>query len=110
MKQSEWKWFGNPGHLLVADDCVFHLNTLVGKYIVSTVGDYFPFHNRPNGETETIGVGRKYETSVFLKNGVCVCGCGNPKHDEDSLDFEGYNEAKCANEGHLKMCKKWSKK
>jgi hypothetical protein len=43
MKQAKipperWKWFGNAGHFICSRDCQFHLCTLVGKYLVSTVG------------------------------------------------------------------------
>jgi hypothetical protein len=43
MKQTkDWKWFGNAGHFICGDKCQFHLTTLVGKYLVSTVGQYWP--------------------------------------------------------------------
>lgn len=40
--RSKWKWFGHVGHLCVGRDCEFHLCTQVGKYLVSTLGDYWP--------------------------------------------------------------------
>lgn len=40
--KSEWEWYGCPGHLIVAQDCRLHLCTVVGSYLVSTVGEYLP--------------------------------------------------------------------
>ncbi len=40
--ESEWRWFGNAGHLCVADWCRFHLCTQIGPFLVSTVGEYVP--------------------------------------------------------------------
>jgi hypothetical protein len=40
--QSEWRWFGSPGHFICARDCRFHLCTQIGAVLVSTVGEYFP--------------------------------------------------------------------
>jgi hypothetical protein len=39
---SEWKWFGSAGHLCVGHDCRFHLCTLIGEHLISTVGEYWP--------------------------------------------------------------------
>ena len=43
MKAAHWKWFGHAGHLCVGRWCQFHLCTSVGKYLVSTVGEYVPY-------------------------------------------------------------------
>lgn len=95
-----WKWFGHAGHFICARDCQFHLCTLVGKHLVSTVGEYWPdrqvreihaqVHDQKwlnenrhlKGDTfdsaymkkfgfETIGCDRKYETMVFLAGQPC---------------------------------------
>lgn len=42
ISKSDWKWFGNAGHLCVGSKCRFHLCTQVGGYLVSTVGEYWP--------------------------------------------------------------------
>lgn len=42
MSESDWKWYGHPGHLIVADKCRFHLCTIVGEFMISTVGEYWP--------------------------------------------------------------------
>lgn len=99
--ESEWKWFGNAGHFICSHWCRFHLCTLVGGYIVSTVGQYWP--ERPVREIhakvvdpkwlqknkdlkgvyfdaaymdkfgyEDIGHERKFETMVF-KAGKKIC-------------------------------------
>jgi len=36
--ESKWKWFGDAGHFICSQWCQFHLCTLVGKYLISTVG------------------------------------------------------------------------
>ena len=40
--REKWEWFGNAGHLIVSQDCRFHLTTLVGPWLVSTVGQRWP--------------------------------------------------------------------
>ena len=42
MKRENWVWMPHPGHFICARDCQFHLNTYVGGYIVSTVGELWP--------------------------------------------------------------------
>lgn len=98
---SAWKWFGSAGHLIVASHCRFHLCTLVGKYLVSTVGEYWPergsreihadiydkawleANRHRKGDDfdaaymkrfgfEEIGHGRKYETMVFRAGAPCT--------------------------------------
>lgn len=98
--KSEWKWFGAAGHLIVASDCRFHLTTVIGPYVVSTVGEYWPdravreIHaqvRNPNwlaknkskkGDEfdyaymkefgfQEIGFNRTYETMVFKLDYLC---------------------------------------
>jgi hypothetical protein len=91
------------------------MNTRVGKYIISTVGEYHPAHKQLTRENvfefEEIGCDRLYETMVFKavkgKHDCCpweasVCG--------GELDFAGYNTAGEAMKGHIKICKRWAKK
>jgi hypothetical protein len=41
--KADWVWMPHPAHLIVAQDCRFHLATyLPNGYIVSTVGEYWP--------------------------------------------------------------------
>ncbi len=92
--KEQWVWMPHAGHLIVGNDCRFHLATRVGKYIVSTVGEYNPdqavkrihaeihdqkwyaanrhelgdkfdyLYQKQFGWTE-IGLSRTYETMVF---------------------------------------------
>ena len=99
--EREWKWFGDAGHLCVARWCQFHLCTQVDRYLVSTVGKYFPprdcreihaqIHDAEwlaknrhlRGDHfdaaymgrfgyETIGCGRTFETMVFEAGAPCA--------------------------------------
>src|SRR5258708_35684419 len=98
---TNWKWFGNAGHLCVSQWCRFHLCTKVGGYLVSTVGEYWPeravreihasvhdpkwlaenryrkgddfdFHYMKKFGFEKIGCDRKYETFVFKAGAPCA--------------------------------------
>jgi len=121
--KSEWEWFGAPAHFICARWCRFHMVTLIGSYVVSTVGEYVHPRNSGGGEQaeaewlrknwpgEDIGCDRKYETMVFRMSGRCdseTCGCGHPFIDTAVLDTTGYNTAKDANHGHRAMCDKWA--
>lgn len=105
---AKWKWYGTAGHLCVASQCRFHLNTEIGRYLVSTIGDYWP---RGATERQEIGSGRMLETMVFELNGnLCPCGCGMPDdYTDNEVDSDGYNSFKAAGEGHYAMCEKWSR-
>jgi hypothetical protein len=131
----DWKWFGHAGHFICAQWCRFHLCTLVGNYLVSTVGEYVPdegvreIHCDVRGITlkgrgderladymnkvgfQEIGCGRKYETMVFKAGNPCSvkeCHCGLPEISGSELEADGYNEAGAATAGHYAMCEKWS--
>lgn len=135
--REEWEWFGSPGHFICSRDCRFHMCTKVGDYLVSTVGEYLPdapvreifaktrgVNLTGKGDArvasyiktmgyEEIGLGRTYETMVFLAGTPCSkedCGCGMPLPDDYiELDFGGYNDPGAATKGHREMCAKWSK-
>lgn len=145
--KEKWLWMPHAGHLIVGNDCRFHLNTKVGKYIVSTVGEYNPdqvvkrihaeIHNKQwylanahlKGDYfdvayqkefgyDEIGAGRKYETMVFKARKAALKKDFDPKWNccpwvQDSgsnIDFDGYNTATDAYQGHLAMCRKWARK
>ena len=75
-----------------------HLHTHVNGYCISTVGELII---DPNGtEFETIGCERLYETMVFKETADGDIEC-------NELDFEGYNDLRAAEEGHMDMCRKW---
>jgi hypothetical protein len=63
---------------------------------------------------EEIGHARKYETMVFKSmkpNKERKCdACPYIIKNGNNLDYEPYNDPKEAYKGHMKMCKKWSKK
>lgn len=134
--REEWEWSGHAGHFILASQCRFHLCTVVGPWIVSTVGEYLP--DAPVRESlaksrgialegigdarlaswmeqagyEEIGFGRKYETMVFPAGERCeepTCNCGARKPSSWSeLEADGYNDAGSATRGHYEMCEKWA--
>lgn len=122
--QSDWQWFGDPGHFLCARWCRYHLCTLIGKYLVSSVGAYVhPCHSGGREATEAkwladnwpgedIGNGRKYETMVFLAGERCTaegCDCGLPQITGSEILSAGYNTPGDANAGHLELCNRVAK-
>lgn len=109
----QWKWYGLPGHFIGSAWCRFHLCTIVGDYIVSTVGQYIPPHaSMSSKEFAELGANRTYETMVFLAGKPCDapgCACGMPMQSSlTEVDFDGYNTALDATEGHYRMCHKWA--
>jgi len=134
---AEWKWFGTAAHFICGQWCRFHLCTLVGQYVVSTVGqlwfdrDVRAIQAEARGITiegkgdawdydyfnkigyEPVGLNRLYETMVFLWSGnVCEenkCNCGTPTIiASGDLDFDGYNTGTEATAGHWRLCYKWA--
>lgn len=109
MKKENWIWMPHAGHFICGSRCEFKLNTYVGGYIVSTVGE-MPKNPRDDSEYENIGVGRKYETMVFkAKKSKHRC-CPWVQTSGHDLDFAAYNDAASATSGHMAMCEKWAKK
>lgn len=106
-----WRWYGNAGHLIVSDQCRFHLCTEIGNYLVSTVGEWYPRYKKDEEIQggEEIGCGRKYETMVFRWKKRCDfkdCDCGMPLIVPEEIDFMPANSRKEANKNHLDICKK----
>lgn len=111
--------FGSAAHFIGSEDCRFHITTLIGEYVISTVGDYAPRHRvstvdeRPmvaggrSVDAHTIGYERYFETMVFKTTGPCDCGCGLPDHSGSNIDFAGYQTRAEANAGHEAMCQKY---
>lgn len=135
--REQWEWFGVTSHLIVGSDCRFHLATVIGPWLVSTVGEWFPdessreihaeirgvkLEGRGNARRADfmekfgfmeIGSGRKYETNVFrIGEERCTtedCDCGQPLvADWSELDSDGYNLRGDAQRGHYAMCEKWA--
>ena len=111
IRQSEWKWFGHPAHFIGSRNCRFHLATVIGEHMVSTVGDYYPASL--DGPVD-IGCNRKFETMVFALTGtVCEssdCECELPDINPQELDMRGYQTAGDAAAGHMAICMEWATK
>lgn len=115
--RERWIWQGSAGHFICADFCRFHLTTIVGPWLVSTIGDYHSVTQiRAKGEEafeqEEVGCGRKFETMVFVAQKCGRKGCGPHwvMKNGTELDFRGYNTAADATRGHLAFCRKWARK
>ena len=124
----------HPGHFICSQDCQFFLNTYVGSYIVSTVGEYFPDDGvreinaecrgivlKGRGDErradymekigyKEIGCGRKYETFVFKAGKSKHKCCPYEAISFLEIDSNGYNDPGDAYIGHYAMCKKWGNK
>lgn len=111
-KKENWIWMPHAGHFIGGSSCRFHLNTYVGGYIVSTVGEYDP-KQQGWGKFQQLGIGRLYETMVFKANkekeSDAQC-CPYTINVSEEVDFDGYNDPVSAYKGHLKLCRKWAKK
>lgn len=119
--EKDWKWIGTAGHFICGQWCRFHLTTLIGNMLVSTIGQYVhPRHSggheveeaewlAKNPHGEEIGPGRKYETMSFKAGKPCTgkrCGCGLPTIKSSEIEYGCYNDAKAATKGHMAICKK----
>lgn len=134
--KADWKWFGNVGHFIAGSSCQFHLCTVVGPWLVSTIGEYWPDREvraitaRSRGIEITgrgdlwdadymekigwgeVGLNRQYETMVFVAGKPCTvpeCRCGIPSISGEERDFAGYNERRHATVGHRRFCDRWSR-
>jgi hypothetical protein len=108
INESEWEWYGKPGHFIQSHLCVFHLCTRVGGYLISTVGDL----REGSKEEKPLGGGPEpYETYVFRLGrwSRCDCGCGMPRPYR-MAEIEGTRvmTAKQANDKHMEMCRKYA--
>lgn len=125
----------HPAHFICSDSCRFVLATKIGKYIVSTVGEYVPdepirqihcdvrgikLEGRGDARLagymkkvgfQELGFDRTYETMVFKsrrdKEDLC---CGYRIVVSEQVDFRGYKDAVEARKGHYYFCNKWAKK
>jgi len=109
--KSEWVWMPHAGHFICGHLCRFKLNTRVGRWIVSTVGEYDPGKavRKITGQAgfSEIGCGRLYETMVFPASKSDNPCCPWTIESGVNIDFAGYNDPGLAYEGHLAMCDKW---
>jgi hypothetical protein len=101
------QYFGSPAHLCVSFNCHFHLATLIGDKLVSTVGEYIQ-SSAPDRAFTAVGSGLKdfYETMVFTAHGSCDCGCGLPNRGGSELLTRRYATPQAANEGHELICQR----
>lgn len=105
----EWRWLGYPQHLIVAQNCRFRMATVVGAYLVSTVGDY---RIGNSNEMTTIGAGKDslFETMVFPVDGEAECGCCPRVTDWNGLEQRRYATAVQAERGHMEACREYAEK
>jgi hypothetical protein len=98
------RYFGHAGHFIGAPSCRFHLHTHVGKFCVSTVGDYYPRGRSGSQEPERIGLDRLYETMVFdLDDNDDIASY-------TELTCRGYNDAEDADKGHEEVVREYEAK
>ena len=99
--KENWKWYGFQGHTGL--NCKYHLCTLVGKHLVSTIG----LAPDPDGGYLTLGTDEDsyFETFVFRCYGEDEYG--NPNNDLTEIDFARYKDSIKAEAGHLAMCEKY---
>jgi len=100
---NKWRWRGMAGHLIVAEQCCFHMVTDIGRIHVSTIGCY---HERGAQKTyntrKPLGVGGSaslYETMLFpldANGGV---------DNWSELDGERYGSEEDAEAGHMRFCR-----
>ena len=115
--EKDWQWFGHAEHLCVGASCQFHLCTRVGNYLVSTVGDYYPYGQRKDSKRETIGAGENsfFECCVFRvvgENGCrdATCVCGLPEVSWSQLEGQRYATAGVARHAHMQACAKYARR
>ena len=109
MRKDRWVWMPHAAHFICGHSCQFRLATYVGKYIVSTVGEYRSTSSESKLDFNDIGCNRKYETMVFkAKKSKHKC-CPYVVSNHSEIDSVGYNSCDDAKIGHYKLCEKWSK-
>lgn len=102
--ESEWVWCAYPGHFIASANCRMHLNTRVGNWRISTLGDYWP---HPIGGDQLrrseIGWQRFYETAIVEVEGDGEHGDGVVVGDHWIHGYEGENPLP-AEIGHMEWC------
>ena len=103
--KSDWKWYGYAGHFIGGKKCAYHLSTRVGKFLISTLGDYYS----AQGKRETLGCGEDswYETMVFACDGEAETGDPIVKSWTE-IDGERYPTSLEAEHGHYRYCEKYA--
>ena len=107
VKRTERGW---AGHFIAADKCQFRRNTLLEygnkKWVVSTVGRYFPPSMK--GKVDTIGHNRYFETKAFeaeFDRGYWEANVEKPIEFSSpwAIDHAGFAADEEANEMHEKV-------
>lgn len=119
--QSEWKWFGYPLHYTLGTRCIFHLGTVVGDYLVSTVEKQTPFGwNGDSSNCEPLGYASNaeplyFETCVFKWTPRQTCACPQIDFNSFSGDAEierhvygGIDDCDLANKEHYDTCLRYA--
>ena len=105
----QWRWFGWPGHFCAASACHWHMTTVVGKVLVSSVGDYRPDGRKTKKSKMGWDEDHLYETIVtdewqLCEFGCCACCTGS------EIETHRYATQADAHYGHLAACRAWSEK
>lgn len=108
MKKESWIWQAYPGHFIAGFDCDFRLNTYVGGYIVSTIGE-LRFDRNGKRKFDDVAPGYKYETMVFKAKKAKYGACPYVMADPDEVACYLYKTARNARIGHLNACRRWSR-
>lgn len=112
--RASWIWQGSAAHYICGDRCAFHLATVIGPWIVSTVGEYRSISglakHGENAPHETIGVDRFYETMVFRIGPKCEAKDCTEHHIDSgkNLDFAPANDRAEAHANHERLCALWA--
>lgn len=120
MNKEKWVWMPHAGHFICGSRCQFKLNTYVGKYIVSTVGELpkTDIDRKYEQELENDWLSQftdinsygKYETMVFKAHKSKDKCCPYEIDVSKEVETNQYKTAEEAYTGHLKLCNKYSKK
>ena len=107
--ESQWEWNGYASHFICAERCLFRMSTVVGDFIISSVGDY-----RQGGSDtpmKPIGAGENafFETYVFARGKRCACGCGEYRI-ADGCELDGVRTAKAdaCRKTHMEYCRRYA--
>jgi len=107
--ESEWTWLGYPQHFIGAAACRFRMATMVGNYLVSTVGDYHPKKRVDDidSEREPVGGGEDafFETYVFRCDGMDSCGCCARVDDRCEIWGRHTSDSIKAQAMHMEACR-----
>ncbi len=99
----KWEWDGHAGHFIGASRCLFRLNTRVGRYRISTVGDWFPARAADADEPEALAMnGATHETQVFE-----VDEFGERLELGMTAETLYYHNDADATAGHFALCQKY---